>query len=48
MCNNQLRPGYNAREALNDLDLAIQKAQTECAKVREYHQNEYNRVRHGW
>jgi hypothetical protein len=48
MCNNQTRADYNAREALNDLDLAMQRAKIECARVREYHQNEYNRARHGW
>lgn len=48
MCNNQTRVDYNVREALDDLDLAIQKAKTDCARVREYHQNEYNRARHGW
>lgn len=48
MCNNQIRVGYNVHEAMNDLDLAIRQAKIECARVREYHQNEYNRARHGW
>lgn len=48
MCNNETRINYNAREALSDLDLAIRQAQLGCARIREYHQNEYNRARHGW
>lgn len=35
LCNNRIRPDYRAQDAIDDLDLAIEMAKDETARIRE-------------
>ena len=35
LCNNRMRPDYRAQDAIDDLDLAIARANDENARIRE-------------
>lgn len=35
LCNNRIRPDYRAQDAIDDLDLAIARANDENTRIRE-------------
>lgn len=35
LCNNRIRPNYRAQDAIDDLNLAIARANDETARIRE-------------